>query len=186
VIRALHGPFRLSLVVWLVAAVIGAGGIVYLALDRNTEPVYVAVRDLPAYHQLTADDLRLADIRAPADAIRDQHVLVGHYTLVPIEHDRPFQSPRLGPRLAAGALTGPLIAVRAAAETTMGGRLARGDRVDVVLPDSRLPDALVVDIVDGTNAAVILQVPADDVAGVAAVRRADGPVIMRTRPYSGP
>jgi Flp pilus assembly protein CpaB len=185
----LRGPFRLSLVVWLVAGVIGASGVLYLAFNTDTEVVYVATRDLPAYHQLTQNDLRLTVVRArgvPDDAIRDQHVLLDRYTLGPIERDRPYERARLGPRLAAGSLTGPLIAVSAAAETTMGGRLARGDRVDVVMPETSLPDALVVDIVDGPNAAVILQVSAANVAGVAPVRGSDGPVIVRTRPYSDP
>jgi Flp pilus assembly protein CpaB len=185
----LRGPFRLSLVVWLVVGLIGAGGVAYLVLDKDTEVVYVAARDLPAYHQLTRDDVRMTTVRArdvPQDAIRDQRVLLDRYTLAAIRRGQPYGQARLGPRLAAGSLAGPLVALRADAETTMGGRITQGDRVDVVMSESTIRDALVVDVVDGPNAAVILRVPASEVADVAPVRGDDGPVIVRTRPYSGP
>jgi len=184
----LRGPFRLSLVVWLVAGVIGAGGVLYLVVDSDTEVVYVAAHDLPAYHQLTRDDVRMTAVRTrevPDDAIRDQRVLLDRYTLAPIQRNRPYGQARLGPRLAPGSLAGPLVAVSAAPETTMGGRIARGDQVDVVMSETRLRDVLVVDLVDGPKAAVILQIPASEVADVAPVRGENGLVIVRTRPYSG-
>jgi Flp pilus assembly protein CpaB len=185
----LRGPFRLSLVIWLVVGTIGAGGILYLTFDRETETVYVAARDLPAYHQLTPDDLRLRAVRAhgvPDDAVHDQRVLLNRYTLAPIERDRAYELAHLGPRLAAGSLTGPVMAVSASAETTMGGRLARGDQVSIVTPNTRALDALVLDVVSGPNAALILQVSPASTAGVASVRSSNAPVIVRTRPYFGP
>jgi hypothetical protein len=75
----------------------------------------------------------------------------------------------------------------------MGGRLARGDRVDVLLPPAsgathgkKLSGLLVVDLVDGRNAAVILRARAADDLALLALRRSDGPVIVRTGPYAAP
>jgi hypothetical protein len=86
-----------------------------------------------------------------------------------------------------------LVAVKAVAETTMGGRLSRGDRVDVVLPPSqngpaavRLADVLVVDTVGGPDAALILGINPAQENELPAVRGAVGPVIVRTHPYAGP
>jgi Flp pilus assembly protein CpaB len=189
-------PLRLSTAVFLVAALIAVGGVLYLTLSGGTERVYLAARDLPAYHQLTQADVRTAEVprgEVPADAVRDRDALLGRYTLLAAQQDRPYQGSQLGPKLPDGALDRPLVAVKAVAETTMGGRLSRGDRVDVVLPPSqngpaavRLADVLVVDTVGGPDAALILGINPAQENELPAVRGAVGPVIVRTHPYAGP
>lgn len=195
-LNALRGPWRLSWLVWAVALAITAGGVLWLTARNDTVEVFVAVRDLPVYHQVTSADVEPATVAArdaPADAVRDGRVLPGTYTLRAVEKGSAYRRGQLGPRLPAGTVRGPLVAVRAAPETTMGDRLARGDRVDVVLPPAsgatqgkRLSGLLVVDLVDGRNAAVILRVRPTDDLDLLALRHADGPVVVRTSPYAAP
>ncbi len=189
-------PWRLSWLVWVVTLALTAAGVLWLTATNDTVEVYVAVRDLPVYHQVTSADVEPARIAAgdvPNDAVRDGKVLPGAYTLRAIEKGSTYRREQLGPRLPDGTLDGPLVGVRATPETTMGDRLARGDRVDVLLPPvsgatrgERQSGLLVVDLVDGRNAAVILRAPTADDLDLLALRRSDGPVIIRTSPYAAP
>jgi hypothetical protein len=195
-LNLLNRPWRLSWLVWVVALALTAAGVLWLTVTSDTVEVYIAIRDLPVYHQVTSADVELARIGAsdmPDDAVRDGKVLPGAYTLRAVEKGSTYRRGQLGPRLPDGTLDGPLVAVRAAPETTMGDRLARGDRVDVLLPPGsgaargkRLSGLLVVDLVDGRNAAVILRAPTGDDLDLLALRRSDGPVIVRTGPYAAP
>ncbi len=180
----------------MVVVALTAAGVLWLTVTNDTVNVYVAVRDLPVYHQVTSADVEATRVDArdvPEDAVRDGKALPGTYTLRPVPKGGTYLRGQLGPRLPGGTLDGPLVAVRAAPETTMGGRLARGDRVDVLLPPvsgaprgKQLSGLLVVDIVGGRDAAVILRARAADDLDLLALRRSDGPVVVRTGPYSAP
>lgn len=188
---------RASAAALLGAAVIAVGGLLYLTLTHNTEDVYVAAHDLPAYHQIVEDDIRLSPLPSgslPNDSVRERDVVLGRYTLATVRQDRPFQRSGLGPKLAIGSLDAPLLALKADAETTMGGRMALGDRVDVLfsalnvsVPQAtrRLTNVLVVDIVDGSNGAVIVAVNPSQEDDLAAARGASTVLFVRIRPSAG-
>ena len=174
-------------------ATVLTGGLAYLLLTSGTEVVYVANRDLPAYHQITQEDVRRFPVdrgQIPDDAVRDRDVLLNRYTLVATLQDHPFRKGQLGPKLAPNSLSTPIFALAANGQTTIAGRLARGDRVDVIAssssrPNIRLTQVLVVDVVDGPNAAVVLGVTETQSAELAAAADATTIRIIRVQPYVG-
>ena len=167
-----------------------------LTITSGTEYVYVADVDLPAYHQLTQDDLRLVGVdrrRVPADAVRerDRDTLLDRYTTTNLRQSQPVQLSQLGPRLPAGAIGSFVVALPSTPETTVGGRLARGDRVDVLLSANelvqsaatRLTGVLVLDVVDGPDASVVVAVAPRGVDELAARRGSSMVIVVRTRAY---
>ena len=132
--RAVRGSVAV-LVLTLVIAILGAG---YLWSGANTTMVYVATRDLPAYHQIGELDVRRVPVRGrlgASDAVI-QHLdsVLGRYTLRSMRHDDTFRTDMLGPLLRRGALADLLVlTVTGRTESTLGGAAARGDRVDLVL-----------------------------------------------------
>jgi len=188
--------FRVSWVVLALVAVVAAAGVTYLTITSGTEYVYVADVDLPAYHQLTQDDLRLVGVdrrRVPADAVRerDRDTLLDRYTTTNLRQSQPVQLSQLGPRLPAGAIGSFVVALPSTPETTVGGRLARGDRVDVLLSANelvqsaatRLTGVLVLDVVDGPDASVVVAVAPRGVDELAARRGSSMVIVVRTRAY---
>jgi len=184
---------RASRAAFLVVATVLAGGLTYLLLTSGTEVVYVANRDLPAYHQITQEDVRQFPMnrgQIPDDAVRDRDVLLNRYTLVAILQDHSFQKGQLGPKLPPNSLATPIFALAANGQTTIAGRLARGDRVDVIVssssrPNLRLTQVLVVDVVDGPNAAVVLGVTETQSTELTAATGATTVGIIRVQPYVG-
>lgn len=154
--------------------------------------------DLPAYHQITERDVEIKPVdrhQLPADAVRDRDTLLGRYTLASIRQDQPFQSSQLGPRLPDAAIIDkPIIALPWSPETTIGGRLARGDRVDILLSSNngaqttgpKITNVSVLDVIDGKGAAVIVAIPASSVDGFTAARGSSTIVVVRVRPYGTP
>jgi Flp pilus assembly protein CpaB len=186
-------PIRLSRAAMIVVAVLALAGVGYLTITSGTEEVYVAAADLPAYRQLTQADVRVHTVNqrdVPDDAVRDRNALIGRYTLTAAEADRPFRTGSLGPRLPARAIQSAVVALPATPETSLGGRLARGDRVDVLLSredepaaEVRLADVLVLDIV---NSAIVVATTPRDAATFATARGSSTIVVVRTTPYAGP
>jgi Flp pilus assembly protein CpaB len=90
----------LSTLVLLVILALGAAGSWYLH-DRAQRMVIVAARDLPAFHQIRASDLKKAELAAggsnsggrqrPSD-------MVGKYTLATVSKGKPLTAGSLGPR----------------------------------------------------------------------------------------
>jgi Flp pilus assembly protein CpaB len=193
-------PIRVSHVIFVVVAFIAVGGIAYLSFTSGAEEVYVADGDLPAYHQITERDVEIKLVdrhRLSADAVRDRDTLLGRYTLASIRQDQPFQSGQLGPHLPEATITDKaIVALPWSPETAIGGRLARGDRVDILLSSNNNPGAqaaglkltnvLVLDVIDGKNAAVIVAIPASSIDGFAAARGSSTIVVVRVRPYGVP
>lgn len=185
----------------LVVALVAVAGVLYLTLTSGTEGVYVAAVDLPAYHQLTQADLRLTPVdrrRIPPGAVseRDRDTLLGRYTTTALRQDQPIQINVVGPRLPIGAIESSIVALPWNPETSMGGRLARGDRVDILLSPNgpalgptlgrRIGGVLVLDLVEGSNASVIVAMTQADVDEFMAARGGSTVLVVRTRPYVGP
>jgi Flp pilus assembly protein CpaB len=153
---------RLSILVILVVAALAIFGLIYLNLNKSNNgsiTIYVAAYDLPVYHQITQADIRPTTVsigEVPSNAIRDQENLIDHYTLQAIAQGKAFNGNLIGPRLLPHALDGlVIIALDSSAETTLGNRLAKGDRVDILLSPTitgksdqpeRLKNVLVIDI----------------------------------------
>lgn len=173
-----------------ILALLGVG---YLTITSGTEEIYVAAGDLPAYRQLTQADVRRLAVNrrdVPDDAVRDRNALIGCFTLTATDADQPFRTGSLGPRLPARSIKPAVIALPATPESTLGGRLARGDRVDVLLSredgpagGTRLVNVLVLDIV---NSAVVVATTPADAATFATARGSSTIVVVRTNPYAGP
>jgi Flp pilus assembly protein CpaB len=189
---------RGSRVFLLIAVLAGIGGVFFLSKTRTPGEVYVAARDIPAYHQILEGDVRRIQMNAngiPAGAVRERDLLLGRYTLTPVGQDKPYARGELGPVLTAGALEGlGLVAFEASAETTLGGNLARGDRVDVLLsatgpaPASgsvELDGVLVLDIrVTGMHdKALVLALTATHQKALLAGLGTSRIVVVRTSPY---
>lgn len=193
-------PIRVSHAIFVLVALIAAGGVAYLSFTSGAEEVYVADVDLPAYHQITERDVEIKPVdrhQLPADAVRDRDALLGRYTLASIRQDQPFRSGQLGPRLPdVTIIDKAIVALPWSPETTIGGRLARGDRVDILLSSNnnpgaqaaglRLTNVLVLDVIDGKNAAVIVAIPTSSIDGLAAARGSSMIVVVRVRPYGAP
>lgn len=176
-------------------------GFVYLFLTSGTEDIYVAAVDIPVYHQITQSDVREKTVDQrdiPRHAVRKRAVLVGRYTLKAVRQDEPFQASKLGPLLPKRSLRKPIVALPFTPETTLGGQLANGDLVDVLLSgnatnippraDRTINNVRTLDIVeDGPNPAVIVTMTQLGVRKLAAVRGSSTVIVLvRTQPYEGP
>ncbi|MFI6325190.1 SAF domain-containing protein [Nonomuraea sp. NPDC050556] len=180
----------IALVLVLVAGLLG-----YLFLREGDQVrVFVAAHDLPAFHQITQLDVRQATVEAgsvPGDAVRNRDGLVGRYTLAAVRQDRPYRRSELGPLLKPGALDKlSFVATEASPVSTLGGRLARGDRVDVLLsptdPDAtpgRLPEVLVVDV---AKESVVLAVTGKNARTLLRARGSSTVALLRVGAYVAP
>jgi Flp pilus assembly protein CpaB len=126
---------RMLLGVALVAASL-AGGLIFWGSTRQTVPVLVAARELPAGHVIKADDLAISQVRldgrlsslAAPDAERRR--VVGRTTGTPIHTGEMV----IWPDLATGPLIGPTeaaVTVPVKPEAVYGG-LRPGDAVAVI------------------------------------------------------
>jgi Flp pilus assembly protein CpaB len=171
--RALRRPRRIDLraglgVALLVAAT--AGNIGFYVLTSDSRSVLVAVRDLPAGGQLTAADLSVARMRmddavyaaaVPAD---DRSQVLGRQLTAPVYAHQVLARGQLSGRaaLAPGQLA---LTIPVSAETAAGGRIRRGDEVQVLVttakgrPESRtavvLPRVAVHDVAHDERFAVV-------------------------------
>lgn len=183
----------------IIVALVALVGVGYLTFTSGNEDVYVAAVDLAAYHQITQTDIRVRTVNRrdiPDDALRTRDALLGRYTLTSTSAERPFQVARLGPRLPDRSIAAAVVALPATPETTLGGRLARGDRVDVVLSPNeltersgvgdRLTNVMVLDLIEGENPAVVVTVDPSAALILAKARGSSTVSLIRTVPYSGP
>jgi Flp pilus assembly protein CpaB len=134
-------------------------GFIYLKPNNGSVMIYVAAYDLPVYHQIMQADIRQAAVpigEVPPNAAHDREDLIDHYTLQAVAQGKAFDGNLIGPRLLPRTLDGLVMtALNSSAETTLGNRLARGDRVDILLSPTmaskseqpeRLKYVLVIDI----------------------------------------
>ncbi len=173
-----------------------AGGAAYLTYFPRTRTVYVAAVDLPAFHQLTEADVRKVDLSTkaiPAEPVIDRDSVLGRYTLAPVGQDAAMDKTKLGPVLVGGWLASRrLVAVESSTETNLGGALARGDVVDVLLsPTSAEGTAVTIDgvlVVDVRPAppAVLIAVTQQQESRWMTLRGMSQVTIARVKPYQRP
>jgi hypothetical protein len=149
----------ISTVAWRAIVLFLLAGIAFLLLqDKWTaaDPVrvLVATRDLPAFHLVQPGDVTFTSPRsASAGALTARRAAVGHHTLTAIKADEVITSAEMGARAPSASDGWPVLTVVGGPRTTLGGRLARGDRVNLLLqalpegpPAGLVRDALVLDM----------------------------------------
>jgi len=84
---------------------LGVAGAWYLAAT-STAPIVVPERDLAAYHQIQASDLKttMRRKRSGRGDFTTVPALIGRYALVPLHTGEPVSEISVGPRLPDGAL----------------------------------------------------------------------------------
>ena len=137
--------------VWFLLAVLFGLAAAFLVVSAisaasRTERVVVAAREVAAFRQLTAEDLRLEEVpraAVPKDAVRDLNQAVGKWTrglLLPGEVLRQGHLAQesgfrgvLGAKLASMGDPGiRAMALPLGNETSVGGEVREGDRVDLL------------------------------------------------------
>mgnify|MGYP000333164546 CR=1 FL=1 len=135
--------FLLAVVFGLAAAFLVASAI---SAASRTEKVVVAAREVAACRQLTADDLRLEEVpraAVPRDAVRDLEQAVGKWTRGLILPGEVVRQGHLAQESGVRGVLGAKLAsmgdpgIRAMAlplgnETSVGGEVREGDRVDLL------------------------------------------------------
>lgn len=181
----------------VVLAIIGiaVAGALYLAAYPTVRVCYVATSDLPPYRQIHSTDIRLVAMPVrdlPGDVITDRGALLNRYTLTEVGTGVPFVETGLGPTLPAGRLDRVrIVALDGSAETTVAGRLARGDRVDILLsPADRvsggeIADGLVLDVPDHPPA-VVLALGESQEKVLLAARGSSRVMLVRRQSYQRP
>lgn len=140
----------------LVASVLsGFVSIIGLLLLLNAHcrlpTVPVAVESLPPYHQITIADLSRTQIPRSSisgDAIRNTQQIVGKYTVGPIEPGTPIIDSMLGPTVEERLISDTVpLALKLGTTATFGGKLSRGQVVELWDTDQRLlSDVLILDV----------------------------------------
>ncbi|WP_329008713.1 hypothetical protein OG271_22980 [Micromonospora rifamycinica] len=139
-------------------AVLLLGGVAAAAAAGRADGSPVAARSLPAFHVLTA-----ADVRGRPDGNS-----LGRYTVRAVAKGRPLRTRELGPKLPDGVLVGRSIVALPAAG--LADRFGRGARVTLVVvpaapetgpaaPPERFVDVLVLDRLDRDPYPLVVAVP---------------------------
>jgi hypothetical protein len=200
--RSRGRPYRASTYFWLVVVAACVVGALYLWKGVGTRFIYAAARDLPAYHQITERDVRRVPVRSsesPEKSTVDREALLDRYTLGPVAQDKPFDTSKVGPVLSPRRLArARIVGLGASHADVIGGRLARGDRVNLLFPNRaggdrrpvQLERLLMLDVRKRPGSAahyvVVLAVSGTDeeIFMAAAVR--DGAFFTRAAPYRRP
>jgi Flp pilus assembly protein CpaB len=196
--RSDPGAVRLSTILLLVVASFGVVGSFYLVMSADRTDVLIASHLVPSYRQLNEDDFDvypMATRDVKDDAVTSKEDVIGKYLTVPLERGQPLTISRLGPRLPAGAIPGPLIAFTVSPESALGGRVARGDQCTVLTDLHQdgaseknivLDNVLLLDITGGSTPAVVLAIT----RAQQDILTSQGPprsvLLIRTAPYSTP
>jgi SAF domain len=139
----------LPYLIWLaLAAVALAGGVVMRQAHHNDIRSFeVPVHNLPAFHIISARDVRAVRLPAsqvPHDALATANSVIGRVTLTEIDASMPVTESKLGPVVngPAGGLT--VIGTSATAAMALNGRLHAGDRIGIFARKGRCehPDAI--------------------------------------------
>ena len=131
-----------SYVIWLVVSAVAlAGGlIVRQAHHEKPRSFEVPIRNLPAFHIISARDVRALQhlpSRVPRDALTAANSVVGRVVLTELNANKPITGSELGP--AVKGITGDLavVGVPATAAMALDGRLTAGDRLGVFVASGR-------------------------------------------------
>jgi flagella basal body P-ring formation protein FlgA len=128
---------RLSHLGWMliVAAAVAGELVIRLGQHDRLEQFVAPVQDVPAFHVLSAADVRplwrpAAEI--PRGAMLGTAGVVGHVTMTALAANQPITLSELGPEADGrrGGLT--VVGIPATAAMTMNGRLTPGETVDVL------------------------------------------------------
>jgi Flp pilus assembly protein CpaB len=166
---------RLSLTTWavLIGLMLGAAGWAVLQVRNNERhQVLVAVRDVPAFTVINADDVAPRTVprrSTPDGAVTSLQDVVGHFATRTLNVNKPIPSAAVG-GLAGGAANDAVLAL-----DTDDASVSPGQRVDLLLApvgNTRaapvvVPRALVV---DASHSRVVVAVPRAterDIASVA-------------------
>jgi hypothetical protein len=85
----------------LVLALIVVAAAIYLTADSPKQvPVYVAARDIPAYHHITAEDVTLSTRNADETAKYATSPIDGRLSLKPLAKDKPISAADIAPDVA--------------------------------------------------------------------------------------
>jgi hypothetical protein len=128
---------RLPFAVWYVvlAVALGLVGAKYLAFDAPK--VWIAKRDLPAFHHLTEQDLELRTLRLESlkgNTILSSVPIVGRYTLFKVSRGQTLNNDQLGPALKGPVIDhSALMGIQLPASSLLSGRLERGDIIRIIL-----------------------------------------------------
>ncbi|MEV4343501.1 SAF domain-containing protein [Actinoplanes sp. NPDC049596] len=120
----------------MLALIIIAAAIYVTAGSPKQVPVYVAARDIPAYHHITADDVTLSTRDADDNAKYVTSPIDGRLSLKPLAKDKPFSANDIAPDVAK--ILGDDLAVHGfdvAPSAVLGGVLRPGDRITILLLD---------------------------------------------------
>lgn len=130
---------RLSYLSWLVIAAAAVGGELAIQASHHDqlEQFAAPVGNVPAFHVLSAADLRPLWRPAgqiPGTAIRNVNAVVGRVTLTRLAANQPVTAAELGPDAGGrhGALS--VVGVPATAAMALDGRLTPGQTVGAVIP----------------------------------------------------
>jgi hypothetical protein len=119
----------------LVVAVIGVAISIYFTTRQPDRiPVLVAVRDVPAYHTITAGDFTLSTRDAGTGEKYADLPVEGRLSLKPIAKDQPLQKGDVAPDVAQ--ILGPDLTVHGFAvlpAAVLGDTLRAGDRIRLLL-----------------------------------------------------
>lgn len=123
-------------VVLALAILAAAGGSWFLRRHSQSINVPVAVRGLPAYTQISRNDLKYvvrSSYELPRDVIVKPETLDGRYLRQPIAAGRAIRSSQLVPRTPVSSPVQPTVAIPldATPALTFGGRLRSGELVSL-------------------------------------------------------
>jgi hypothetical protein len=168
----------------------------------------VPARPLPAYRPIGPDEIVEADVpvaEAHADAVRDVAALAGMIPLVALPVAKPLRAALLGTRERLQDHVA--VGVEIASAQALGGKVAVGDLLDIVITPTaggdpaRYQDVLVLDASAGSAGVVmgslgsataqsitvlVLALPRDAAAGFVALKAAGNVLVTRRIPPANP
>lgn len=99
--------------------------------------VPVLVRDVPAYHVITANDVTTKTLEAKevmTNTVRDAQKLIGHYTLNALSMGKPVSENQIASVRDQNLISNTLaVAIPATSATILGGKLRAGDVVSLTI-----------------------------------------------------
>lgn len=140
--RRVKRGLRLSHLSWIVIAATAVGGelAIQLAHHNQMEQFATPVVNVPAFHVLSAADVRplwRPASQIPRNAIRRATAAVGHVTLASLAANQPITASELGPSVGdrQGGLS--VVGVPASAAMALNGELTPGQTVEAIVPSIR-------------------------------------------------
>lgn len=131
--------FSLSHFFVFITLISGISGYLYLEDQLEKTHIYipVLVRDVSAYYPIQTKDLmqkKYSVQKLSSDTLKQSQELLGHYTLIPLEKQKPLKQQQIGPKINIAHLKDKsIIGIPGNLELTLGGNLQAGDFIDIQL-----------------------------------------------------